>query len=607
MAGRIPDEIIQQVLDRTDIVALIGTYLPLRQAGNRWKALCPFHTEKTPSFLVNPERQIFHCFGCGKGGSAVTFLMEHERFTFPEAVRVLADRVGVRVPAAGRGDGRETEGRLRLVEAHRHAAEHFRANLAGAPGAGARAYLEGRGLDTATIERFQVGYALPQWDALLGHLVRAGFRPEEVERAGLASPRREPAGGAGRGGSYDRFRDRLMIPIADAGGKVIAFGGRAFKAEDVKYINSPETSLYRKGDHLYGLALAGRAIREAGWAILVEGYFDLIALHRAGYGNAVAALGTALTSQQVDLLARYADRAVLAFDPDRAGLQAALRGIELLLSRGIAVEVAALPEGMDPDTLVVQRGRDGVAEVLARTVDVVDFAWDMALRAARRAPETPGPRVETVDAAVKAGEAVLGALARMEPGIRRDKYAQKLADRLGVTEARIQAALAQRAPAPGAPVRPARPAPAASADPRPALTVEGELLQLLLLQPERVQAARAILVPEDFHDQSLRRIYEMTCEAASQGHWALRQALEAHDDPAVGAAARTLLMADEQKFEEADRIFRDLLKKITARRVDRENARVRGQIKAAQEAGDVEALEKAKAAHPAWRRAAGAP
>ena len=605
MAGRIPDEIIQQVLDRTNIVELIGGYLPLRQAGSRWKGLCPFHTEKTPSFMVNPERQIFHCFGCGKGGSAIAFLMEQERFSFPEAVRFLADRAGIRVPAA-RGGDRDAEGRLRLVEMHRLAAEQFRANLAGAEGAAARGYLEGRGLEPGTIERFQLGYALGQWDALLRHLVRAGYRPEEVERAGLAAPRRDPGGGAGRSGAYDRFRDRVMIPIADASGKVIAFGGRALRPDDVKYINSPETPLYRKGQHLYGLHLAARAIREEGWAILVEGYFDLIGLHRGGFHNAVAALGTALTAQQVEVLARYTDRAVLAFDPDRAGLQAALRGIELLLARGLAVEVAALPEGLDPDGLVAQRGRDGVAEVLARTADVVDFTWAAAGRAARRGPRASGPGAGGVDAAVQAGEAVLGVLARMGPGIRRDKYAQKLAERLGVGEASIRAELARRAAGRGA-VPPAPPPAAAACGPQPIPSVEGELLQLLLRQPERIPATRAVVLPDDFSDPTLRRVFEMVCEGEALGSSALTHALVGHEDEAIRAAAGGLVMADERKFEEADRIFADFLRYFARRRADRAKLRIRLQMETAGRAGDPDTLARAKAAHPGWRRAGDAP
>jgi DNA primase len=509
------------------------------------------------------------------------------------------------VPAA-RGGDREAEGRLRLVEMHRLAAEQFRANLAGAEGAAARRYLEGRGLEPGTIERFQLGYALGQWDALLRHLVRAGYRPEEVERAGLAAPRRDPGGGAGRAGAYDRFRDRVMIPIADASGKVIAFGGRALRPEDVKYINSPETPLYRKGLHLYGLHLAARAIREEGWAILVEGYFDLIGLHRGGFHNAVAALGTALTAQQVEVLARYTDRTVLAFDPDRAGLQAALRGIELLLARGLAVEVAALPEGLDPDGLVAQRGRDGVAEVLARTVDVVEFAWAAAERAGRRGPRTSGPG--GVDAAVQAGEAVLGVLARMGPGIRREKYAQKLAERLGVSEASIQAELARRGPGRGAAASAPRPAGApAAGDPRPRLSVEGELLQLLLQQPERIPATRAVVFPDDFSDPTLRRLFEMVCEGEALGGSALTHALVGHEDEAIRAAAGGLVMADERKFEEADRIFADFLGYFAKRRADRAKVRIRQQMETAGKAGDPETLERAKAAHPGWRRAGDAP
>src|SRR5574341_257054 len=295
----IPEAVIAEILQRTDIVGLIGAYLPLKAAGRTHKALCPFHNEKTPSFTVNPERQIFHCFGCGEGGDAIGFLMKQERWSFPEAIRSLADHAGISLPARlhtspGSGTGQNEHARLGLLEIHKTAADFFRRQLQHqTSGAAARQYLRSRGISDAVVERFGLGYAAASWDGLLRHLLRRGFSKNQVEEAGLALPRKDGSG------AYDRFRNRLMIPICDPAGQVIAFGGRVLDDSLPKYLNSPETPLYKKGAHLFGLNLAVSAIRDRGAAVVVEGYFDLIALHAHGIQHAVAVLGTALTAHQI--------------------------------------------------------------------------------------------------------------------------------------------------------------------------------------------------------------------------------------------------------------------------------------------------------------------
>ncbi|HEY7728294.1 MAG TPA: DNA primase, partial [Candidatus Eisenbacteria bacterium] len=334
----IPEEIIAEILRRTDIVELIGGYLPLKAAGRTHKALCPFHTEKTPSFVVNPERQIFHCFGCGEGGDAITFLVKHEGLTFPEAARYLAERAGVFLPAArGGGGSPEGEGRLSLLEIQRQALEHFRENLQGSEGSAAREYLRGRGLTPELNERFQLGYALPRWDGLLRVLKKRGHPEKLLEAAGLIVSRQNAPG------HYDRFRQRLMIPIWDVGGKVVGFGGRALGAEDgAKYLNTPQTPMFDKGGLLYALDRAKEPIRREGSVIVVEGYMDAIAAHQQGITNVVASMGTALTERQIKTLQRFKGRILLALDADAAGVEATLRALQEAEAAG-AVRASGAP------------------------------------------------------------------------------------------------------------------------------------------------------------------------------------------------------------------------------------------------------------------------
>ncbi|HSD50766.1 MAG TPA: DNA primase, partial [Candidatus Methylomirabilis sp.] len=418
----IPEAAIAEILRRTDIVELIGGHLPLKAAGRTHKALCPFHTEKTPSFIVNPERQIFHCFGCGEGGDAITFLMKHERLTFPEAARYLAERAGVPLPTMRSSGASETDGRLALVEVHRQALEHFRENLRGPEGSGAHDYLAGRGLTPALIDRFQLGCALPRWDALLRALKRRGHPDRLLEASGLIIARQDGSG------HYDRFRNRLMIPIWDVSGKVVGFGGRALDASEVKYLNSPETALYRKGTHLFGLNLAARAIRERSRALVVEGYFDAITLHAHGFENAVATLGTALTTGQAGLLSRYARTLVLLFDPDAPGIGAARRILSAqggLINVDLDWRIVLLPEGLDPDAYVRTHGTAAFAAVLEGAQDLVEFFLDR--RVSGLDLTDPVQRARAVDTLVDV-------LATLDNPIRREGYIQRLAQRTGITD-----------------------------------------------------------------------------------------------------------------------------------------------------------------------------
>lgn len=362
MAGFGSDPFVERVREANDIVEVIGEVVSLKKAGSRWAGLCPFHQEKTASFYVNPGMQAYHCFGCGAGGDVFSFVMAHEKLTFPEAVRHLAERAGLPLPTQ-RGPGSDKLERIR--EALRMARGYYRGQLEGPAGAVARAYLEHRGIRAETRERYGLGYSPDRWDALLLH-ARALVSDRILIEAGLAAESE-----AGR--VYDRFRNRVMIPIESAAGVPVGFGGRLLGDGEPKYVNSPETPVYRKGSVLFGTGPAREGIRSTGRVVVVEGYFDVIALAQSGLAGVVGTCGTALTPEQASLLRRMADRVVVVFDGDAAGLRAALRALPILVATVPEVFVARPPEGKDPDLWVREAGPEAVAEGLERAPRALAF------------------------------------------------------------------------------------------------------------------------------------------------------------------------------------------------------------------------------------------
>ncbi len=550
----IPEEVIDQVLRTSNIVEVIEGYVPLKQTGKYYRALCPFHTEKTPSFTVNPERQIFYCFGCGEGGDVFRFLMRREGFSFPDAVRHLAERAGIPVPKRGRP---REEGFLKLFELQRLACDHFRKILKGPEGTAAREYLSQRGVGSEAVERFQLGYAPAEWDGLLREITRLGLPPRQVEAAGLALPRQ------GGRGYYDRFRDRLMIPICDSTGKIVGFGGRALGEQQPKYINSPETPVYKKGGHLYGLHLASRAIRETRVALVVEGYFDAISLHSAGFPQTVASLGTALTTDQVALLRRYADKVTLIFDPDPAGIQAAWRGLELLVAEELGVGVVILPHGKDPDTFARESGKDALLTQIAAAQDVVDFLLS-------RAEERTG--LQGVDDQAAAARQVLRLIALMPEGVRRAKYIQKLAERLGVSEGSVLAEL-RRLGSPDSTV-PSAPPPSAPLPP-----AEKILIQICLLFPETRPLVWGAVREEELSASPLRSIYGVLREFRGTEE-SLARSLNHHPDPLVRQVTAELFVRGMEECADPHRMVQDCLLRLKLREVQAE-------LKSAREQGDL--------------------
>jgi len=385
---RIDQSVTREILARTDLAALIGQYVSLHKRGRDLVGLCPFHGEKTPSFHVHPDRGFFKCFGCGKGGDAIRFMMELENLRFPDAARMLAKRAGVELVEEDPRESRRRSERESIYDANKIAAAFFHRLLLSDPRAEtARRYCEGRGITRATIEAFQLGFSLPEWSALADELRREGVDVQIALAAGLVKAR-----GEGRG-VYDVFRNRIMVPTYATTGEVVAFGGRALADENPKYLNTGTTPVYTKGRFVYALNVARRNAAKDNTLIVVEGYLDCIALHQAGFGNAVAALGTAFTPEQAAELQKYATTIFVCYDADVAGQAAARKSISILAAnKELSVKIVALPVGEDPDSFVRSQGAAAFQTLLDGAVDAVEFALDRAIGPLAASHRTPAQK-----------------------------------------------------------------------------------------------------------------------------------------------------------------------------------------------------------------------
>jgi DNA primase len=365
---RFDDNKIEEIKSRVDIVELASQYLTLKKTGRNYLGLCPFHQEKTPSFTVNREKQIFYCFGCGEGGNIITFLMKIAGKTFPEAIKELAEKTGVVLPPSLTGkEGRNRDSlREGITDLNLRAAQQYARNLYSTAGKTARDYLQKRGITEETIKQFRLGYAPDSWRSLTDHIERSCLSLKMAEQAGLVVAGKEDS-------YYDRFRGRLIFPIENVFGEIVAFGGRILENGEPKYLNSPESPVYIKGRNLYGLNKTKEEIRKKGFALIVEGYFDLISLWNAGVGNVVASLGTALTREHLELLRRYTVNVVALFDPDEAGRKALDRSLELFLAMNMRAKALVLPGGLDPDDYIKKFGKDKLEGLIANAQPLSDY------------------------------------------------------------------------------------------------------------------------------------------------------------------------------------------------------------------------------------------
>jgi DNA primase len=427
-AGSFADRVKQQA----DIIRVIGEYVQLKKAGQNFRGLCPFHSEKTPSFNVHPTRQIYHCFGCGKGGDVFSFVMEMEKCEFPDAVRQVAEKSGIAVPRAKERSPQErkqNQARSAFVEMHREAQTFFVKQLEATPeGKLARAYLEDRGLDKTTIERFGIGYAPSGGDGLLRFL-KQKYSEKLLAESGLIS--RSEQGGR----MYDRFRRRITFPIANESGKIVAFGARALGEDQPKYLNSPETPIYSKSNVLYHLDRAKEALRRSDFAVLVEGYMDAIAVARAGISNVVASCGTSLAEPQIKLLGRFTKRVIVNYDPDAAGQTATERSISLLLEQDFEVKVLALPGKADPDKFIREQGAEAYLKVLKDSPPYVDYL----IARARQMDLSTG------EGKLRAVNFLLPYVQKIPNRLLRSEWATRIAQQLRLEEPVLRAALSRAA------------------------------------------------------------------------------------------------------------------------------------------------------------------
>lgn len=519
--GRLPEIFIQQVLQATDLVDLVGQYVALKQKGREFTGLCPFHDDRNPSLHVSPAKQIYKCFACGAGGNAAQFLMAYEKLSFPEAVRRLADRANLPLPREYVPD--PTEGGVSkndLSAVTEFAAEYFHRRLYEPVGREALDYARRRGLTEESLRTFRLGYAEDSWEAFLSAGRRKGFREEQMVAAGLVR-RRE-----GGGGCYDYFRHRLMFPIRDVTGRVVAFGGRALAAgERAKYLNSPEGPLFEKSSLLYGLAEARESIVRRKQVVVVEGYLDAVLPHQVGVTNVVATLGTALTEAHVRLLSRYAPEVVLVFDADIAGEAAARRALEMFLAQRMHVRVAAIPAGKDPCDFCLAEGGKAFQALIDGAPDALRYVWERQFAACRSAEGNLAERTRRIEEflALVVSSAAYGAI---DP-VRQQSLGQYIAHMLNVPAAELQQQMRRL----GRTVRPDRSRPLPEKRPPLGVTTDPEriVLEVLLDEPELFDLAAERVDPSDFQDDRLRPLAERVWALGAAGRLGLEELLAAED------------------------------------------------------------------------------
>ncbi|MEW5923144.1 MAG: DNA primase [Candidatus Zixiibacteriota bacterium] len=569
MSGSIPENIIEQVRQASDIVDILGQYVRLKKRGRNFLALCPFHTEKTPSFSVSADKQIYHCFGCGKGGNVFTFLMEHENMSFVEAVKLLAQKAGITIPERKIDSGAKEE-LDRLHYAHQVALNYFRSMLDSPKYKNqiTRYLKDNRHLTDESIALFQLGLAGEEWDGLLSTALKKGLFTNELIKAGLILHSEK------RDSYFDRFRQRLMIPIFNLSGKPIAFGGRTLKkGEPAKYVNSPETLLYSKSNVLYGLNFSRQEIREKNEVIIVEGYFDLISLYQAGIKNVVASSGTAFTAQQARLLARFAEMAYLFFDADSAGQTAALRSVDALYDSGLEVMVMIPPEGDDPDSVAVREGADGIHRIKENAMRYLEF------------------RVKNIDLkkqGIIAREKLIKELAelagRISDATRRQLFLAEAAEMLQVDVATFYVLLKiDTVP---------RKTGSGVKAPKKVADIERDLLSLVTNYPEYIEDVSDRLMPEDFQTEAYAGLYSrMLAVLKEHGSLSAGSIITFLDDDSLVSELTLLAEVDWEK-DKARPMIKDYVEKILSFRRERIIDKLKVELKVAEDKGDAETARR---------------
>lgn len=569
MAGLISDKIIDDILERVDIVDVISGYFPLKRAGKNFRTLCPFHHEKTPSFMVSPDKQIFHCFGCGAGGNVFNFIMKYERTEFPETIRELAQRVGVEIPSYSSQD-KSNSLRVEIYRANELASQYYhQVLLKEANAEHARNYFTSRGLSNHEIAKFRLGFAPAHLSGLLDFVSHRQMKHETLKAAGVTVARDDGTMG-------NRFRNRVIFPIFNVKAKVIGFGGRALDESLSKYINSPETEIYSKGSELYGLNFALDEIRRKDCTVIVEGYLDVITSHQYGIKNTVASSGTALTVEQVRLLKRYSRNVVIIYDGDHAGEIATLRGLDLLIQENLNIRIVSLPSGFDPDDYIRKQGVDGLKRKIAEASDLFDYKLNL-LTTKFNSKDSQGK--------VKIVEEMLPTVSKIENDVLKSEYIKKLGERLSLKEESLWREMHKASkktwrysePSAGAGV-------SSDINIRPA---EKIILKLILNDGNHVlEKVKSRLQPQEFCSPQIVKlvnyIYELDFHKEERFSSKLINRL---NDNELGSLITEIITNDEEIIDE-EKTLDDCIRRIKKDNLDQKVASLRSQMKLLEDAGD---------------------
>ena len=573
MSDLIPQEKIDEIRQRASILEVVSDYVSLRKAGKNHLGLCPFHSERTPSFTVNEEKGIFHCFGCGAGGTVFNFLMKASQMSFPEAVRAMAKRYGVTLPTRELSEEEKHRRSLRakLYEVNEAAADYYHRILTSArEGEEGRRYFAQRGISEETIREHRLGFAPAGWDSLVLFLQKKGIPLNLAETVGLILPRKEGTVPSGRPGFFDRFRRRIIFPIISEGGRILGFGGRITeegKGEGdpppPKYMNSPESPIYSKGHTLYGLNAAKGFIREKGNALIVEGYMDLLSLYQAGFRNGVASLGTALTPFQLQLLGRYTREAFLVFDADEGGEKATQRSLELFLQEGISAKIVTLPAGYDPDSLIRKEKTARFEQVLAKALPLVEYLFRQAIR--RHGSDS-------VEGKVRVVREMIPVLGRLPDPLERNLYIERIALRLGLKETQVRDQFRGREPGEAEPEKSSSPAHRGPVH-------ERVLLQLMLLNPAVISRVRESMGKEGFSDLRHQKLARKLLEVGpGRDEIDVQEFLSGTEDEDLRNLVSEFLL-EEESLVAPDRMLEDCLRKVKLSRIQQEIQRVDEEIR----------------------------
>ncbi|MBI3601400.1 MAG: DNA primase [Candidatus Omnitrophica bacterium] len=573
--GLIAEDMIRQIIDRSDIIDVIGRYVTLKKAGNSFKALCPFHHEKTPSFVVNPDKQIFHCFGCGVGGDVVGFIMRQERVEFPQAVRFLADQAGIVIPEdQEQAPGPSKNLKDEIYKINEWALVFFHETLLTSrqpkPKA-ARDYLKSREVDLETVKRFRLGYAPDEWDSLIGVLKQRGVSLELMHQAGLVIARE-------KSGYYDRFRGRIIFPIFDINSRPVAFGARSLSEhEGAKYINSPETPVYTKGRHLFGLHLTKTSVGEVDHIVIVEGYMDMMMPFVHGVKNIAASLGTALTVDQIRLIRRYSSNVIMLFDTDPAGQAAIVRSLDLLIDEGMNVKVVTLGDGQDPDSFIRRFGVSALGDRLKQAQTLFDYKFNWL--AGQFNPQT-------IEGKTKISQDMLTTISRFKSEVAKFELMRLLAKQLNVPETVILKQAQNQWKSSSQMNRPVT-------QQAPVQTVKGmkpqeELLIALFLDDHQwAQKAQELLKLEDFTEglarDMVQKIWRMTQENLE---WTDTQLMAKLEDQQAQSLVAKLLSGVHARKVDPSRVFGDCVKLIQTEGIEKQKGQLQKEIQETEIRGD---------------------